>query len=333
MRKLTAGLALAAGLATAFLAHAGWEIEEARVAQKQGVELHAKGDLQGALREFDRVVALAPGAALGWYNRGLVRRDLNDCGAAIGDFDRALRLEPHYFNALYQRGNCRQALGEYEDAISDYGRAAALPGRIDARFLAYLGRADAERRLGRLDEAHADYTHVIALRVDTTALRSRAWVNAYRGNWREAYADAAKYVHDTEAKERDNAYAVILGTLALRRADAPAQAQKFLDQSWPRLNATRWSAPVLAYLRSRDEAALLGAAKSAGERTEALAYLGVDLLAPGRSPGEQQRGIATLQRLLREGDVRYFEYDLAYHELRRRGLAGPKDRAPDGLSR
>ena len=69
---------------------------------------------------------------------------------------------------------CRQALGEYGRAVEDYSRATLVPGRVNARFLAYLGRADAMRRLGRLDEARADYTRVMELRSDTTALRSRA---------------------------------------------------------------------------------------------------------------------------------------------------------------
>jgi len=279
--------------------------------------------LQGALREFDRVVRLAPDSAFAWYNRGLVRRDLKDCRAAIGDFGHALELEPGLFNALYQRGNCLQVFGEYQRAIDDYSRAVALPGRIDARFLAHYGRADALRRLGRLEEAYADYTRVSELRTDTTALRSRAWVSFYRGRWREAYMDAAKYVHDTEAKEPDAAYAVILGALALRRAGTQQEATKFISEWRPRLDAAKWPAPVIEYLDGRmQESALFAAARGPGERTEALAYAGASLLAAG----QQQEGIDVLQRVLREGEPGYLEYDLAYHELRRLGLAAPSDR-------
>src|SRR5207253_1711770 len=176
------------------------DLDAAREAQKRGTELHLKRDFKGALAEFDRAVALAPDSDLAWYNRGLVHRDLRDCRSAVADFDRALALQPEFFNALYQRANCLQQLGEYTKAVDDYSRAIAFPGRVHARFLAHFGRADALRRLGRLDEAYVDYTRVTELRSDTRALSSRAWVQYYRGRWRDAHRDAAQYLHDTEGK-------------------------------------------------------------------------------------------------------------------------------------
>ncbi len=258
-------------------------------------------------------------SASAWYERGLAQRDQKNCRAAVADFGRAIELQPDHFQALYQRGNCLQVLGDHAGAVADYSRAVALPGRVDARFRAYFGRADARRRLGELELAYADYTQVIALRTDTNALRSRAWVSFYRGRWHEAYQDAAKYVHDTEAKEPDAAFAVILGTLALRRAGKSAEAAKFL-QSWrPRLDAARWPAPVITYLESGDEPTLLTAARAPGQRTEARAYVGADLLAQGR----QAQAVEILRQVLRDGDPAYLEYDLAYHELRRLGLTRP----------
>ncbi len=298
------------------------DLDAARQAQTHGAELHRQGDLKGALSEFDRAVRLAPDSALAWYNRGLVRRDLKNCRAALADFSRALELQPDFFNALYQRGNCRQALAQYTQALADYSQAAALPGRIDARFLAYYARADALRRLGRLEEADADYSHVMELRGDTTALRSRAWVSFYRGRWMESYRDVAKYVHDTQAKEPDAAYAVILGVLALRRAGRATEASAFLEEWRPQLDGTRWPAPILGYLKDGRADALLAAAKGRAERTEARAYLGSDLIAQG----EPARGIELLRQVLREDEPGYLEYDLAYHELRRLGLARAVDR-------
>lgn len=308
-------LGVAAGRAVA-------QVDEAREAQKQGTELRRQGDLQGALREFNRAVRLAPESQFAWYNRGLVRRELQDCPAAVRDFDRALELQADFFNALYQRGNCLQALGEYARAVDDYTRAVSIPGRIEARFLAYYGRGDALRRLGKLDEAYADYVYVGQLRGDTAALRSRAWVDFYRGRWADAHQEAAKYVHATEAKEADAAYLVILGVLALRRQARQADAAEFLRLWESKIDAVRWPAPVIVYLQRGDASALLAAAKQPGERTEARAYLGADLLAQGR----QAEGVEILRRVLRDGDPAFLEYDLAYHELRRLGLAQPGDR-------
>jgi tetratricopeptide (TPR) repeat protein len=317
---LACALCIALGLAGMAVAQ-GQGSDAARDAHRRAVELQRKGDLEGALRELDRAVEVSPGSAAAWFNRGLARRALKDCRAAVKDFARALELRPDFFNALYQRGNCRQALGSSQLAIEDYSRAAALPGRIDARFLAYFGRADAYRRLGRLEEADADYTQVIAMRTDTTALRSRAWVRFYRGLWSEAFADAARHLHETEGKEPDAAYSLILGVLALRRGGDMQQARKFLNEWGARVKADPWPGAILAYLDTGADAALLAVASNPAETTEARAYVGSNLLALRQVP----RGVELLRQVVRDGDPSYLEYDLAYHELRRLGLVSPAE--------
>ena len=317
IRALAAAIALGAALG------ASAQQDEAREAQRRGAELHRSGDLQGALLEFEQVVRLAPQAGPGWYNRGLVKRDLKDCPGAIADFSRALELEPAYFNAVYQRGRCRQALGDDSGALPDLTRAATLPGEIHGRFLAYFARADAFRRLGRLEDAHADYTRVLELRTDTTARRSRGWVSLYRGRLREAADDFTRYMHDTEGKEPDAPYATIAAVLALRRLGQRDEAAKLLQRWEPRLDAKQWPAPVLEFLRGKlAEDRLIASASGAGQKTEALAYAGVAALAGGGS----ERGYRLLRRVLREGDPAYLEYDLAYYELRGAGRATPADR-------
>jgi hypothetical protein len=115
--------------------------------------------------------------------------------------------------------------------------------------------------------------------------------------------------------------------VALRRAGDAAQAAAFARQWQPERPPAAWPGPVLAYLQGTiSEKALLSAARDAGQRTEAAAYLGHNLLAGG----DTKRAIDVLKRVLREGDPRYFEYDLAYHELRRLGAATPGERLTPG---
>lgn len=317
------GVLLAASFFSALPGAAHAQVQEAREAQNRGAELQRSGDLKGALREFDRMIALLPQSPFGWFNRGLVKRDLKDCRGALQDLDRALSLDPGMFAARYQHGNCRQALGQYEQAAQDYSKAIAIPGKIEGRFLAYFGRADAMRRMGRLEQAHTDYTSAAGLRADTTALRSRGWVSFYLGRWQAAFDDLSRYVHSTEAKEPDAAYAVVLATLALERAGKKQEAADYLGEWAPRLDAKAWPAPVIQFLQGAvSQASLLKAARGAGQRTEALAYVGERLLAAG----ERDAGVAALRDVLGKGEAGYFEYDLAYHELHRMGLAQPSER-------
>lgn len=297
--------------------------DEARQANRRGVALREKDDLEGAMREFSEAVRLAPKAPYGWFNRGLTRRDLKDCARAIEDFTRALELDAGNFAGWYQRGNCLQAEGHFERAVSDYGTALRLPGRINGRFLAFLARGDANRRLGRLEPALLDYTATLQLRVDTRALRSRAWTQAYLGRWQEAYDDASRNLHETEGKEADALYVLLLAHAALERTKGRAEAARFLAGWSGRITASAWPRPVVDALRgSLAPSALEAAAQDPGPRTEARTWLGLARLAAN----EREAGIGALKWVVQSGRPGYWEYDLAFYELRRLGLAKDADR-------
>lgn len=293
-------------------------VDAAREANRRGVALREKGDFEGALREFSEAVRLAPKAPYGWFNRGLTRRDLKDCARAVEDFTQALELDAGNFAGWYQRGNCLQAEGAYERAVSDYGSAVQLPGRINGRFLAFLARGDANRRLGRLEPALLDYSATMQLRSDTKALRSRAWTQAYLGRWQEAYDDAARYLHETQAKESDALYVLLLANAALERTQGRDAAGRFVTEWSGRIAATGWPRPILEALRGAITPAVLEAAiKDVGARTEARTWRGLARLAAN----EHEAGVADLKWVLRAGRPGYWEYDLAFFELRRLGLA------------
>ena len=296
--------------------------EEAWRAQQRGIELYRQGNPLGALREFDEQVRLSPEAAAGWYYRGLMKRDLDDCLGALSDFSRALAIQPAFFNALFQRGRCLQRLGDDGPAADDYTRAVQIAGQLHPRFLAFFARADAYRRLGRLEEALSDYTTVLGLRTDTTARRSRGWVYAYLNRWSDAYDDMSSYLHDTEGKEPDAVYAAIVANLALRRMGRQDDAGRLLESWRSRLALKAWPAPALEYLTGRlPEREFLEAAAGAAQVTEALAYVGVALLGDG-----DPRGFDMLAKVLKDGDPAFLEYDLAYYDLLRAGRATPLDR-------
>lgn len=259
---------------------------------------------------------LAPESHLRWYNRAMARRDMGECRKAIEDFNQALRRAPNFFGGLYNRGNCRQVLGEFRTAIADYTRAIDLPGRIDGRFLACFARGDARRRAGELKLALEDYSRVSEMRTDTAVLRSRAWVHLYLGDRKAAGEDAVRFVEVGGGKELGTAYAALVAFIALSRSGEPARAQGFLREWAERLDPAAWPSLVMRHIRGELGAReLVTAAAGDGERTEARAYAGiVHLLA-----GERAEGVALLREVLRSGDPRYWEHDLAYYELRRLG--------------
>jgi tetratricopeptide (TPR) repeat protein len=317
-----ARLALALG-ALVLATPAEPQLDPANQANLRGARLRENGDLAGAAREFSEVIRLAPENPEGWYNRGLVRRDQGDCRAALADFDKAIALAPDGFATLYHRGNCKQALGNFHGAIADYTRAIELRGQIPGRFLAHLARGDAYRRMAQPELAVDDYTRVTEMRTDTAVLRSRAWTNFYLARWQSAYRDAEKFLHDGQAKERGSAHLIALGALALLRSGQSEAARKFLVDWGARIKLVDWPAPVLRFLGGEiNQDALRAAARGTGEQTEAQAYIGASLLASG----QREAAVASLRWVLRNGEPGYWEYDLAYYELRRLDLARPVER-------
>src|SRR5215470_1103542 len=124
----------------------------------RGVARYQQGDLEGAMRDFDRAVDIAstisPGAyasnhtgvifpepAVILYNRGVTRYDLRDWDGAIADLDESLMLNPLRVMAWIKRGNARFNKGELDEAIDDYNQAI----RLDPRSVIALNN----RGLGR----------------------------------------------------------------------------------------------------------------------------------------------------------------------------------------
>jgi tetratricopeptide (TPR) repeat protein len=85
-----------------------------------------KGDAQGAIEDFNQVLALESDADWAYYNRGLAEAALGDYPAAIQDFTRVLKNDDSDGWAFYQRGLARIYSGDYDEGCSDLEQAMQL---------------------------------------------------------------------------------------------------------------------------------------------------------------------------------------------------------------
>lgn len=157
------------GRATVFLAlhdlpSASGEIDRALSLQPDGANTltlkanirGAAGDADGALAAADRAVELSPNSAIAYnlscYIRAVYDRDLAE--KALPACNRAVELLPGSPDVLDSRGFVYLRLGRYEEAIADYDAAIALSR--DPPPTSLYGRGLAEQKSGQKLSGEAD---------------------------------------------------------------------------------------------------------------------------------------------------------------------------------
>ncbi len=96
------------------------------------VLLHTTDQYRKAVRAFASAIALNPGDARAYLNRGMAFERLDNIEQAITDYTRALELSPRDAKIHYIRGLACWRRGRTEEALEDL-RLAAQPGYLQAK--------------------------------------------------------------------------------------------------------------------------------------------------------------------------------------------------------
>jgi lipoprotein NlpI len=254
--------------------------DEASDAYDKGIKFLSEGRQRDAITAFDTAIRLNPRSAETYQARGMAYNETGKHEQALKDYDAALALNPQYAEAYFNRGNVYSDLRQYERALKDYGEAVRIDanhsGAIFNRGLAFMFL----RRPG-------------------------------------AVADARAYVKLKGWKDDRAQYLVIFGAFGERWAQRETEARQLLDDAAANCNTSAWPYPVIRYLRrdlSVDD--LLAAATDPDKKTEARAYLGLDLVLAGK----QDEAMTHLQWVKDNGKKDFSEYAFAVNELGRIGV-------------
>lgn len=138
-----------------------------------GAYAQTHGNLQEALAQYNRVIALTSDPALlaqVYANRGSVLRDLGDDASARQSLDEALRLNPNQFNAWLGLGLLAEKQGGYEEAAFDLGRSVELQPTAEGYL--QLGRVLAQ--INRKSDAIAAYGNALKIDPEMTEAQQAA---------------------------------------------------------------------------------------------------------------------------------------------------------------
>jgi len=129
----------------------------------EGVCYKPTGQLEMAVKCFERAVEIKPDYADAHFNLGLTLQELNQLDAAVKCYQVTLALESSYVKAHNNLGIIYKELGKMADAVKSYEQAIALqPGFAEAHN--NLGITFQE--LGQLDEAVKCYEEALVIQPD-----------------------------------------------------------------------------------------------------------------------------------------------------------------------
>lgn len=206
-----------------------------------GARLQGEGDLEGALRHFNRAAEVQPDYPGLHRHRGWLHFLRGDFRQALLDLDAELESDPADPESYECRARVRLATEDYDGALRDY---TWLVGRFphDSRVHRLRGLGFAEA--GNLDRALDDTGFAVEMDSrNVDALVSRGWVRMRRGEIDRAAEDAGRAL----SLDGGNAGAHQLqGRLRLAAGDLKEARDSFhvaVSKGWPEL-----SVAVVTYL-------------------------------------------------------------------------------------
>jgi tetratricopeptide (TPR) repeat protein len=192
------------------------ELEEVAKQVRQARTTHATtllldGKYDDAVREFDAILAEAPGDVYALNGRGYAHAGRGDLARAFADLDESVRVRPEWAptyrlrgQVLFLRKEYRAALGEYTSAIRLDPRAGVgLLWFVRDPFSAHLERAFVRLELGEFGGAVADCDAELRLNPNSYEAHGlRAAAHQKLGNGAAAKADRDRAVELRDARPK-----------------------------------------------------------------------------------------------------------------------------------
>jgi Tfp pilus assembly protein PilF len=151
-----------------------------------------RGQLQDAMANFDRAIALDPNDYMAYINRGVIFDKVGAFGTALESFNTAVALNPSEFTAYYNRGITYDKMGRTAEAIRDFERAVILKPN---EYRAHNNLGILYTKSGQYDRAAASFHHAIAIDpYNAITYTNRGLAYSYGGDFSRALEDFSKAI-------------------------------------------------------------------------------------------------------------------------------------------
>jgi tetratricopeptide (TPR) repeat protein len=272
------------------------------------------GHYEDAIRALEYAIKLDPKIMQAYNNLGRAYILLGRHKEAVETFKRAISIKPDDFWSHVNLGNVYLNIRQYKEAIEEY----KLSTRINDpdQVVAFMGLGTAARRAAEYEQAVDAFTQVLRQRPQEAGVfHARGYAYLYLGRGAQAAADAQKYLELSGSSDKKRSlYVSLLAHFGFRQAGLSTEANQILQEIVAKTDASMWPHPVVRYLLGEvSEQELLSQATDGDKKTEARAYIGMNLL----FSGQVEEARTHLQWVRENGNKDFVEYAMAEAELNR----------------
>lgn len=167
------------------------------------------GDMDGAISDLDRAIALDPNSEDAYLQRGadfVADSPRKNLSKAIEDFSKVIALNPNSSSGYGSRSLAYEKKGDLDRAVDDASKVIAIELRAEkgmnyeySLHNSYMRRAALHEEKGDLDRAILDYSRALEYKSDdrASAYGDRGRVFGHKGDFKQAIDDTSKAIELT----------------------------------------------------------------------------------------------------------------------------------------